>query len=312
MNFVKRIIQKELPFLLACPALIWQFFFLYLPLMVLIFFSFTKIEKITELLRFTFSHYQSILNSLYLKVILHSAILATTTASICLIIAYPVAYFFAMKIKRFKTLLLFSLILPSWTSFIVQVYAWFFLLQKQGFLSFVLQKLGIISDTTHLLNNYFSILIGMVYCFLPFMILPIYAVLERMDKSLLQASADLGANKLQTFKRIIFPISFPGVMAGFLLVFIPSFGEFAVPDLLGGGQKAVFWGTVIVEKFLMTKDWQSGSALTVVGVLFLFIVFLTIYMITRLYKKIMKRSTAFKPLYSAKFFEANTTSDEVE
>lgn len=288
MKFIKKIIQKELPFFLACPAIIWQTLFVYLPLCVLVFYSLIQLEIGAKMIVFTTTHYQSILNSLYFKVILNSLVLATITSLICLIIAYPVAYFFTMKVKRFKTLLLFSLILPSWTSFIVQVYTWFFLLKKQGFLSFTLQKLGIISESTHLLNNYFSILIGMVYCFLPFMILPIYATLEKMDKKLLEASADLGATRTKTFKRIVWPLSMPGVIAGFMLVFIPSFGEFAVPDLLGGGKKAVFWGTMIVEKFLVTKDWQSGSALTGIGIIFLILLFTTIYLLISIYKKLMK------------------------
>src|SRR5439155_26465819 len=124
--------------------------------------------------------------------------------------------------------------LPSWTSLIVQIYAWFFLLEKNGFISRTLQQLGIISPSFHLLNNYFSILLGMVSCYLPFMILPLYAVLEKMDKRYLEASADLGADRYETFKRVVFPLSLPGVYAGLLLVFIPSFGEFAIPTLLGG------------------------------------------------------------------------------
>lgn len=288
MKFVKRLFQNELPFILACPALLWQIFFLYFPLVVLILYSFTYRDPITKFLNLTISHYSLIIQSLYFKVIFNSIILATTTTLLCLLIAYPVAYYISMKVKKHKTILLFSLILPSWTSFIVQVYAWFFLLQKKGFISFVLQKLGIISENTHLLNNYFSILVGMIYCFLPFMILPIYSALEKMDKSLFEASADLGANSFETFKRIILPLSLSGVVAGFFLVFIPSFGEFAIPDLLGGGQKNVFWGTLIVEKFLMTKDWQSGSALTVTGILFLLTIFLLIYTLTTLYKKITK------------------------
>lgn len=289
MKFIKTIIQKELPFILACPAIIWQLLFVYFPLCVLIFYSIIQLDATNKMVHFTTYHYQAILNSLYFKVIFNSLILATTTSFICLIIAYPVAYFFVMKVKRLKTLLLFSLILPSWTSFIVQVYAWFFLLKKQGFLSIILQKLGIISASTHLLNNNFSILVGMVYCFLPFMILPIYATLERMDKKLLEASADLGATKTKTFKRIVLPLSMPGVIAGFMLVFIPSFGEFAVPDLLGGGQKAVFWGTMIVEKFLVTKDWQSGSSLTGLGIIFLILLFTILYLLTTIYKQLKKR-----------------------
>jgi len=287
MNIVKRIFQEELPFIFACPALLWQLFFIYLPLAVLLGYSLWIPEEIIPVFKFGFVHYSRILNPLYFKVVANSLVLAFLTATISLIIAYPVAYFFAMKVKRLKTLLLFSLILPSWTSFIVQVYAWFFLLQKDSIFSLVLCKLGIISNSSHLLNNYFSILVGMVYCFLPFIILPIYAVLEKMDKTLIEASADLGANQMQTFKRIIFPMSLPGVIAGFLLVFIPSFGEFAIPDLLGGA-KQVFWGSIIVEKFLITKDWQSGSALTIIGILILILILLLAFGLNKFFKKIIK------------------------
>ncbi|MCK4651171.1 ABC transporter permease [Candidatus Babeliales bacterium] len=292
MNFVRRIFKNELPFVFACPALIWQFLFLYLPLCLIMIYSFVDVEKGFRFLRFTFFHYKEVLNLLYLKVIINSLIIAIFTSMICFLISYPVAYYFSMKVKRFKTFLLFSLILPSWTSFIVQIYCWFFLLQKNGFISFFLYKLGIISDGTHLLNNYFAILIGMVYCYLPFMILPIYAVLERMDKDLIEASADLGANHFQTLRRVIFPISFPGVLAGFLLVFIASFGEFAVPDLLGGG-KNVFWGSVIVDKFLIFRDWQSGSSLTAIGVLILGSLFLFIYLLNRFFISFLKKGISY-------------------
>jgi len=278
--------RNELHLIFAAPALIWQFLFLYLPLFILLFYSFVDFSQVRFFLKFTISSYYTVTNSLYFRVILNSFFIAIITSIICFFVSYPVAYYFSMKLKRFKTLLLFSLILPSWTSFIVQVYAWFFLLKKQGIISFILEKLGIISANTHLLNNNFSIIVGMVYCFLPFMILPIYAVLEKMDKSLIEASSDLGANKLQTFKRIIFPISFPGVASGFLLVFIPAFGEFAIPDLLGGGKK-LFWGTVIVEKFLVSRNWSEGSAFTLVGILFLIIAFLFVYGLTRLFQKIL-------------------------
>jgi spermidine/putrescine transport system permease protein len=286
MNFIKRIIKDELPFFFACPAIIWQLFFVYLPLAVLLFFSFFYREQVTQLLTFSFIHYLRILNSLYFKIIFNSLVLAFITAVICLIIAYPVAYFLSVKVKKFKTFLLFSLILPSWTSFIVQIYAWVFLLKKDGIFSNFLINLGIISPQSHLLNNYFAILVGMTYCFLPFMILPIYAVLERMDKRFIEASADLGGNKWQTFKNVIWPLSFPGVSAGFMLVLIPSFGEFAVPDLLGGG-KTVFWGSMIVEKFLMSRDWASGAALTFIGILCLTLFVLFSCVVIKFVKKIL-------------------------
>ncbi|MBD3232067.1 ABC transporter permease subunit [Candidatus Dependentiae bacterium] len=287
MNIVRKIFKEELPFLFACPALIWQLFFVYLPLIVLLFYSFWNREQVSKFFKFSFVYYSEILNFLYVKVIINSVILAFITAIISLIIAYPVAYFFAIKVKRFKTFLLFSLILPSWTSFIVQIYAWFFLLQKDSLFSIIMYKLGFISKSSHLLNDYGAILVGMVYCFLPFMILPIYTVLEKMDKKLLEVSADLGANQIQTFKKIILPLSFPGIVAGFLLVFIPSFGEFAVPDLLGGG-KTVLWGSLIVEKFLVTKDWHSGATLTIMGILLLSLTLMFGYIINYFFKKIVR------------------------
>jgi len=225
---------------------------------------------------------------LYFNVILRSLVLAAVTSVLCLCIAYPIAYFFSVKVKRFKTVLLFSLILPSWTSFIVQVYSWFFLLQKKGFLHIALEYLGIIGPRTHLLNNYFSIVVGMVYCFLPFIILPIYAVLERMDKDLLEASADLGANHLDTFRRIVLPISYPGIIAGFLLVFICAFGEFAVPDLLGGS-KTMFVGSVIVDKFLYFRDWQAGAALTALGIGVLLSLFSFVYIVNKIFVRMVIR-----------------------
>ena len=292
INFVRKIFKEELPFLFACPALVWQVFFVYLPLTVLFLYSIWNSENITNLFKFSFIYYSQVLGHLYLQVVANSIFLAFWTATISLIIAYPVAYFFAMKVKRFKTLLLFSLILPSWTSFIVQIYAWFFLLQKDSFLSVALYYVGLISKDSHLLNNYGAILIGMVYCFLPFMILPIYTVLEKMDKKLLEASADLGANPSQTFRRVILPLSFPGIIAGFLLVFIPAFGEFAVPDLLGGG-KTVLWGSVIVEKFLITKDWHSGAALTIIGIVTLILILMASYITGYIFKIALPRVSTF-------------------
>jgi spermidine/putrescine transport system permease protein len=266
MKFLRRICSEEVPFLLACPALIWQTFFLFLPFCVLFIYSFFEFHPGYYFGKLTLGYYQQIIQSRALLAILNSTVLATTTSIICFIIAYPLAYILAINVKKkFRMFLLFLLILPSWTSIVVQIYAWFFLLEKNGYLTQCLYRLGLISENFHLLNNYFTILIGMVSTYLPFMVFPIYAVLERMDKKLLEASADLGANKLETFKRIAFPLSFSGVYAGFLLVFIPSFGEFAIPSLLGGSKYA-FWGSVIVDRFLRSRDWRSGSALAISGI----------------------------------------------
>ncbi len=274
----------ELPFIFVAPAFIWQILFLYFPLLFLIINSFLDFRYAIPL---TFSVYKAILNSLYFKVLVKSFFLALNTSIITLFLAYPVAYFIALKVRRHKSLFLFSLILPSWTSFIVQVYAWLFLLKKGGLFSYLFQKIGVLSHSAHLLNNYFAVQVGMAYCFLPFMIFPIYTILEKMDKTLIEASYDLGANKFQTFKRIIFPTSFSGVRTGFLLVFIPTFGEFAVPDLLGGGRK-IYWGSVIVDKFLFARDWKEGAALTVVGILSLVFGLLLLMIVLHLVKKIFR------------------------
>jgi len=286
MRLVRAIFTRDLYFLFSCPALLWQGLFLYLPIAILMLYSLLEYSPTTGDVVISFDCYRQIFNSVYFKVILNSCVIASSTAVLCLSVAYPVAFFLAMKVtKRWRTFFLVTLILPSWTSLIVQIYSWFFLLEKKGFLSRFLTSIGLISDSFHLLNNYFSILIGMVSCFLPFMILPIYATLEKMDKNLLEASADLGANRWETFKRVILPLSMPGVYAGLLLVFIPAFGEFAIPTLLGGA-KTVFWGNLIVDKFLKSRDWRSGSALATIGVLLPTLMILIGYWGMRLWKRI--------------------------
>jgi spermidine/putrescine transport system permease protein len=277
----KNIFLQEAYFWLTCPALLWEICFLYLPVLVLALYSILDYSSGSTAIHLTFEHYQKIFNSLYFKIILNSCVLAIVTATICLFIAYPVAYFLAFKVnKRFRIFLLFLIIIPSWTSLIVQIYAWFFLLEKNGLVSQLLSTLGLFSDSHHLLNNYFSIIVGMVSCFLPFMIFPIYAILERMDKQLLEVSADLGASRYETFKRVVFPLSLPGVYAGVLLVFIPALGEFAIPTLLGGS-KRVFWGSIIVDKFLRSRDWRSGAALAIIGILFPALIGLLIYLFNK-------------------------------
>lgn len=285
MKFIKRILQEEFPFLFAAPALIWQIFFLYMPLAVIIFFSFVNYSELYGWLGLTFTHHLRVFKPIYIKVIFNSLGLAFFTATICFFVAYPIAYFLAFKVKRFKTLLLFLLVLPSWSNIIVEVYAWYFLLEKRGLISKLLYYTGLISKPTHMINNYFAILVGMVYCFLPFMILPIYIILERMDKNLFEASADLGANKFNTFRRVVFPISLPGVYAGFLLVFVPAFGEYVVPLFLGGA-KGAFWGTVIVDKFILLRDWGSGFAFASMGILFLILFFSLFYMTLQIGKSL--------------------------
>lgn len=297
---LRKIFVSELSFVFSCPAILWQCVFLYVPFVLLAGYSVIDCNEATGIYSLTLAYYREIFASLYIQIILRSFLLAAVTAAICFAIAYPVAYCLALKApKRFKTLLLFTLIFPSWTSLIVQVYAWFFLLEQNGFISSVFRFFHIISPTQHLLNNYFTIVLGMVSCYLPFMILPIYGVLEKMDRYYIESSADLGANRFETFRRIIFPMSLPGVYAGVMLVFIPSFGEFAIPTLLGG-EKYIFWGSAIVDKFLRSRDWRLGAALAIVGIMLPVLLMSFVYLVKKMYNYwLTRRSKQYADYVSA-------------
>ena len=264
-SYIFKPFRRELPLALATPVLIWQVMFLYFPMMVLLFSSFTDVSKDGKIV-FTFDYFLRVINFPYLNAFLSSIKLATIVTVISAFLAYPIAYYISISVqKKYRAVLMFLLLLPSWVNLIVQVYAWFFLLEKGSLLSTMIYKIGLLSYRPHMLNNYFSVVVGTVYSFLPFMIIPIYSVLERMDKRLIEASFDLGANMWQTFKYVIFPISLPGLLSGSLLVFVPVFGEFAIPTLLGGG-KIALWGTTIVDKFLIYRDWKTGAAFSVIGI----------------------------------------------
>lgn len=286
MKILRKIFVDEVAFLFSCPALLWEWLFLYIPLSALAMYSFVVYVQATQTYAFSAHYYAMVLNSLYFRAILNSLILAFSTAIICLLIAYPVALFLATRVpQRFKNFLLFTLILPSWTSLVIQIYAWFFLLEKDGFLSKIVHSLGILSPATQLLNNYFSVMVGMVSCFLPFMILPIYVTLDKIDSKLIEASADLGASRAETFRRITLPLSLPGVYTGLLLVFVPVFGEFAIPSMLGSSTY-VFWGSLIVDKFLRARDWPFGSALAMVGILLVILLIACLVTVGKLIKRI--------------------------
>ena len=218
-------------------------------------------------------------------IIMRSLILATVTAIICLLIGYPVAYFLALYAGRWRTTLLFLLTLPFWTNFLTQAYAWFFILEKQGVVNSMLMRLHIISEPLMLVYNRFAVLCVMVYCFLPFMILPIYSVLQKLDWRLLEASQDLGASRWQTFMRITLPLSHSGIRTGLMLVFIPACGEFVIPMIMGGS-RYMYVGSAITHYVLNARNEQMGAAFTVVSALALF----TVLGCVGLYIRILQRT----------------------
>lgn len=256
----KEIIARELPFLFSLPALLWQFLFFFVPLMTVIYFSVHLADG--PWWRLTGIYFFDLLDLAHARIILRSLLLAVGNALLCLTCAYPIAYFLALYVKRGKGALLFLLTLPFWTNFLVQVYAWFFLLERNGLINNFLLKLGIISQPLNMVNSLFAVSVVMLYCYLPFMIMPLYSILEKLDHSLLEASSDLGASARQTFLRVTVPLSMPGIKTGLLLVFVPSFGEFAIPALLGGG-KDFMVGSLISYYFLVARDSALGAAFTV-------------------------------------------------
>jgi putrescine transport system permease protein len=207
---------------------------------------------------------------LYIDAFLSSIRIAATSAFIALLIAYPMAYAIARAKESVRTPLLMLVVLPFWTSFLIRVYAWTAILNSNGTINNALLNLGLIRAPLPLLHTEFAVHLGIVYSYLPFMVLPIFAVLEKLDWTYLEAAADLGARPLKAFLRVTLPLSLPGVFAGFLLVFIPALGEFIVPELLGGPDTLMI-GRVLWTEFFSNRDWPFASALAV-GLLVLVLV----------------------------------------
>jgi putrescine transport system permease protein len=201
-------------------------------------------------------------DDLYLRAYLGSFGNAALATILCLLLGYPVAYAIARARGRRRQLLLFLVMLPFWTSFLVRVYAWIAILKPNGLLNQFLMALGLIAAPLPLLNNGFSVELGLVYSYLPFMVLPLYGSLVALDESLIEAAADLGARPLRVFLGVVLPLTLPGIAAGSLLVLIPAVGEFVVPDLLGGPDTLMI-GKVLWDEFFTNRDWPVASAVAV-------------------------------------------------
>ena len=210
-------------------------------------------------------HYRTILSGPYFHIIARSALIAFGTTVLCLFFAYPVAYYLALKVnRRWKNVLLFLLTLPFWTNFLIQIYSWVFVLDHNGLINMALLKIGFIQEPLHIINNTRAIFFVMLYYYLPFMIMPLYSILEKIQHELLEASMDLGATRWQTFRRITVPLSMSGIKTGVFLVFVPAFGEFVIPSIIGGGH-SLFVGSLISHYFLVARDNQLGAAFTIVS-----------------------------------------------
>ncbi len=213
-------------------------------------------------LPWTAESYRRLIDSIYLAILWRSFWIAGLSTLLCLLLGFPLALFISRSRER-KNLYLSLVILPFWTSFLVRTYAWMFLLRDTGLINTALQKLGLIHDPLPLLYNDGAVILGLVYSYLPFVVLPLYATLERLDASLLEASADLGARPFATLTRVVLPLAAPGIRAAAILTFIPCLGAYLTPDLLGGG-KSVMIGNLIQNQFTTARDWPFGSAISLV------------------------------------------------
>ncbi|MGH9543957.1 MAG: ABC transporter permease [Terriglobales bacterium] len=252
----------KLRFWFLLPARLWMTVLLVAPLAIVLAYSlltrgvYGGVEK-----PWTLEGYQRLIDPIYLTILLRSFAMALAATAICLLLAFPAALFISGATKR-KNLYLQLVMLPFWTSFLVRTYAWLFLLRDTGLINTLLQKVGITHGPLQLLYNDGAVLLGLVYGYLPFMVLPIYATLERLDPALIEAAADLGARPLSTLFRVIVPLSQPGIVAGSVLVFIPCLGAYLTPDLLGGG-RTVLVGNLVQNQFTNARDWPFGSAVSV-------------------------------------------------
>ena len=209
-------------------------------------------------------------DSLYINAYLSSLKIAAVSTAITLVIGYAIAYALARSPVRWRATLVMLVILPFWTSFLIRVYAWIGILKTEGLLNQALMSIGLIGEPLTIMNTNTAVYIGIVYSYLPFMILPIYATLEKMDESLLEAAADLGSSRLAAFFLVTLPLSLPGVIAGCFLVFIPAIGEFVIPDLLGGSDTLMIGKTLWVE-FFNNRDWPLASAVATVLLMLLIV-----------------------------------------
>ena len=259
--------------LLLAPAGVWFAIMLVLPLCFVLVFSFgERAASGGYVPAFTFAQYANL--SARGTAFANTLMLAPLGTVLSLLIAYPLAYFLAMRADpKWRTLLLILVIVPFWTSILIRSYAWIFILGGQG-LPALIDWLGL--GTWRLINTPFAVLTGIVYGYLPLMVLPVYVSLERLDKRLLEASADLGAPPLQSFLQVTLPLSLPGIATGCMLVFILLMGEFLIPSMLGGG-KVFFIGNALVDLFLQSRNWAFGSAVAV-SLVVIMLVTVTLYM----------------------------------
>ena len=268
MNTLKRNI-------LLIPGLAWIFIFLILPCILIISLSFFERGIYGGIdYNFNFENYSRVVEFTYLKILLNSSKIAFLSGFFAVLFGYPAAYFIYKAPAKYQIALLFLVMLPFWSNYLIRTYAWMVLLNNQGLINTILINLNIIKEPLNILYTEFSVIIGLIYNYLPFVILSIYSSVSKLDQNLIEASKDLGGSSIKTFFLVTLPLTLPGVAAGFIFVFVLSIGNFITPDLLGGG-KFLMIGNLIYDQFLSARDWPFGASLSFVLItIMLFLLFL--------------------------------------
>jgi spermidine/putrescine transport system permease protein len=248
--------------LLLAPLLLWAVAFVVAPAVIMLVYSFAHRGTLGGVvLGFTLENYAGVFDPVYLQIVTRSIVYAGITTLLCLAAGYPVAYLIGRADPRWRNLLLMAVMIPFWTSFLIRTYAWVTILKSEGLLNSLLLQFQLIAEPLQLLYTPGAVVLGLVYTFLPFMILPIYSSVEKLDGALIEAALDLGAGPLRAFSRVIVPLTSPGIAAGVLLVFVPALGIYAVNDILGGGRVDMI-GNIIENQFKgNARNWPFGAAL---------------------------------------------------
>ncbi|MCI8622291.1 MAG: ABC transporter permease [Provencibacterium sp.] len=271
--------RRSKAWILVAPLYLVTIVLVFLPLIYIVALSFLKKDVLWGVTNeWTLGNYRQMLDPVYLKTFVDSLKLAFATTVITTLLGYPFGYFMAKLPPRWRNLCMLLVVVPFWTNALIRIYGWMILLRAKGVLNTALMALGILSQPMKILYTYSAVLIGMVYSLLPFMILPVYNSVEKMDWSLVEASRDLGATAIEAFFTVTLKLTLPGVLSGFVLVFVPSIGLFFISDLLGGG-KIMLVGNLIKNQLLQARDWPFGAALSVVMMLLTLLIIL-------LYRKI--------------------------
>lgn len=268
-------------YMLFLPGAAWMLLFFVLPLLIVLLYSFfTRGPYGNVVYSFTLENYVRLSEPIYLQIFVRSLLMALVATAASLLMGYPLAWYIAHRAPRWRPMFVLLVIIPFWTNFLVRTYAMIVLLRTEGVINGLLQSWGAISEPLALLYNPFAVTLGLVYGYLPFMVLPIYASLEKLDPALIEAAHDLGANGRRTFLHIILPLSMPGVVAGSMLVFIPAIGAFITPDLLGGA-KSLMIGNLIEQQFLSARNWPFGAALSILLMLMVSVATMLYFRVTR-------------------------------